>query len=182
MNQGNLRSGGHAGDNGVWHDGGLLFWFPGADRWVAAFLAFQSQSWHTDDHTGNPIGGRTGFEAPRFDERSRRLPASEQIHRPIEIVAVRVAPTPRAPAAVLLLNTTDQDIGLAGWSLATARDLSQSLAGALQAGQTLAVDLSETFFDAEGGVVTLLDGSDLKAAAATYPAASEALPGWHKVV
>jgi hypothetical protein len=181
MNQGNPRSGGHAGDNGVWHDGGLLFWFPGADRWVAVFLAFQSQSWHTDDHTGNPIGGKTGLEPPRFDERSRRLPAAEQPRRTVDLFAVRVAPTPRAPAAVLLLNTTDQDIGLAGWSLATAREVSQRLEGAVRAGQTLAIDVPETFFDAEGGVVTLLDGSDLKAAAATYPAASDALPGWHKV-
>ena len=181
MNQGNPRSGGHAGDNGVWHDGGLLFWFPGADRWVAAFLAFQSQSWHTDDHTGNPIGGRTGVEAPRFDERGRRLPAAEQIHRAIDLVAVRVTATPRAPVAVLLLNTTDQDVGLAGWSLATARDVRQKLAGAVRGGQTLAVDVPENFFDAAGGVVTLLDEADLKVAAATYPAASDALPGWHKV-
>jgi hypothetical protein len=79
-----------------------------------------------------------------------------------------------------LLNTTDQDVGLAGWSLATARDVSQRLTGALRAGQTLAVDVPETFFDAEGGVVALLDEADLKVAAATYPAASDALPGWHK--
>jgi hypothetical protein len=164
----------------VWHDGGLLFWFPGADRWVAVFLAFQSQSWHTDDHTGNPIGGKTGLEPPRFDDRNRRLPAAEQPSRAVDLVAVRVAPTARSPAAVLLLNTTDQDIGLAAWSLATARDVSQRLAGAVRAGQTLAIDVAETFFDAEGGVVTLLDGSDLKAAAASYPAASDTLPGWHK--
>jgi len=31
-------------------------------------------------------------------------------------------------------------------------------------------------------VVTLLDASDLKVAAATYPAASDAWPGWHKVL
>src|SRR5439155_234591 len=139
MNQGNPPSGGHAGDNGVWHDGGLLFWFPGADRWVAAFLAFQSQSWHTDDHTGNPIGGRTGVEAPRFDERGRRLPAAEQIHRAIDLVAVRVTPTGRAPAAVLLLNTTDHDLGLAGWSLAARRAAHLSLTGLLGAGLTLAI-------------------------------------------
>ena len=180
MNQGNPRSGGHAGDNGVSHDGGLLFWFPGPDRWVAAFLAFQSQSWHTDDHTGNPVEGRTGAEPPRFDERSRRLRAVEQPHRALDIVAVRVAPTLRSPA-VLLLNTTDQDVGLAGWSLATAREVRQTLAGAVRAGQTLAIDVPETFFDAAGGVVTLLDASDLKVAGATYPAASDTLPGWHKV-
>ena len=44
-----------------------------------------------------------------------------------------------------------------------------------------AVDVPEAFFDADSGIVTLLDGSGLKVAAATYPAASDALPGWHKV-
>ena len=89
--------------------------------------------------------------------------------------------TTATPSAVLLLNTTDQDVALAGWSLATAREVSQSLAGAVAAGQTLAIDVPTSFFDADGGVVTLLDGSGLKVAAATYPAAFEAVPGWHKL-
>lgn len=178
MNQGNPRSGGHAGDNGVWQDGGLLLWFPGADRWVAVFLAFQSQSWHTDDRTGNPIGGRTGAEAAMFDEHSRRLPAAEQIRPAIGLVAVRVAEGPRTPAALLLLNTTDQDVDLAGWSLATSLDTRQSLAGALRASQTVAVDVAQTFFDPSGGVVTLLDASGLKIAGAIYPSLADARPGW----
>ena len=44
MNQGNV--GDHAGDNGVFHDGGLLLAFP--DRVVGLFLAFQSQRVPTD--------------------------------------------------------------------------------------------------------------------------------------
>lgn len=56
MNQGNSRAGGHADDNGVWGDGGLLLWFPETDRWTAVFLAFQGQSWRTDDRTGQPLG------------------------------------------------------------------------------------------------------------------------------
>jgi uncharacterized protein YukJ len=180
MNQGNPRAGGHAGDNGVWHDGGLLFWFPGADRWVAVFLAFQSQSWHTDDRTGDPVPGKTGTEAV-FDERGRRLAGAEQIRSAIDLVAVRVTDTSRATHAVLLLNVTDRDVGLAGWSLATARDNRQSLAGAIVAGQPLAIDVPKAFFDADGGVVTLLDASGLKVAAAIYPPASDAQPGWNKV-
>ncbi len=96
MNQGNPRAGGHAGDNGVWHDGGLLLWFPKADRWVAVFLAFQSQSWHTDDHTGDPIEGRTGAEATRFDTQHRRLAAAEQSYPAIDIIAVRVMGRPKS--------------------------------------------------------------------------------------
>ena len=53
MNQGNSAR--FRDDDGVWQDGGLLFRFPGEDRWVAIFLAFQSQAWHTDDTTGHAI-------------------------------------------------------------------------------------------------------------------------------
>jgi len=44
MNQGNV--GQHAGDNGVFHDGGLILKFP--DRFMGLFLAFQSQRVPTD--------------------------------------------------------------------------------------------------------------------------------------
>lgn len=56
MNQGNPR-GFHDRDNGIWRDGGLLLRFAATERWVAIFLAFQSQSWLTDDRTGFPISG-----------------------------------------------------------------------------------------------------------------------------
>lgn len=52
MNQGNI--GKHAKDNGVWHDGGVLIHFEQENKWVAIFLAFQSQSWCTGDK-GHPI-------------------------------------------------------------------------------------------------------------------------------
>jgi uncharacterized protein YukJ len=54
MNQGN--SGKYRKDNGVWQDGGLVFQYPGASggRWLAFFLAFQSQSFKTDA-AGHPV-------------------------------------------------------------------------------------------------------------------------------
>ncbi|GAB2736806.1 YukJ family protein [Salinifilum aidingensis] len=55
MNQGNSEE--YRDDNGVWQDGGLLLHFAGEDRWVAIFLAFQSQAWRTDDETGHPLEG-----------------------------------------------------------------------------------------------------------------------------
>ncbi|KJS53100.1 YukJ family protein [Streptomyces rubellomurinus] len=51
MNQGN--SGRFKADDGVYQDGALLIHFPAENRWAAVFLAFQSQSWHTDDRTGH---------------------------------------------------------------------------------------------------------------------------------
>ncbi|SFS80859.1 YukJ family protein [Saccharopolyspora flava] len=48
MNQGNSRQ--FQDDDGTWQDGGLLLHFPDQNQWIAVFLAFQTQSWHTDDN------------------------------------------------------------------------------------------------------------------------------------
>ena len=53
MNQGN--SGQFVGDDGVYQDGGVLVHFPDQQEWVAVFLKFQSQSWHTHDQTGHAL-------------------------------------------------------------------------------------------------------------------------------
>ncbi|AMY07978.1 hypothetical protein LuPra_01166 [Luteitalea pratensis] len=57
MNQGNV--GQHAGDNGVFHDGGLILKFP--DRLMGLFLAFQSQRVPTDA-AGNAATGALAIE------------------------------------------------------------------------------------------------------------------------
>ena len=58
MNQGNPASGGHAGDNGIWQDGALFVELPGkggaALSWTAVFIAFQTESWTTDNQ-GDPL-------------------------------------------------------------------------------------------------------------------------------
>ena len=59
MNQGNPISGGFAGDNGIWQDGAIFLQAPGlssgpAQTWVAVFIAFQTESWDTDNN-GNPV-------------------------------------------------------------------------------------------------------------------------------
>lgn len=53
MNQGNVPR--FSGNDGVWQDGALLFHFPSTQQWVAVFLAFQSQAWHTDDQIGHAV-------------------------------------------------------------------------------------------------------------------------------
>ena len=52
MNQGNDDE--HWRDNAIWADGALFFHEPARDRWSAIFLAFQTQSWHTNKE-GDPI-------------------------------------------------------------------------------------------------------------------------------
>lgn len=52
MNQGNPQ-GDHSGDNGIWQDGALFIHLPANDRWMALFIAFQTESWQTADD-GSP--------------------------------------------------------------------------------------------------------------------------------
>ena len=52
MNQGN-PIGNYSGDNGIWQDGMLIFELPATESWAAIFIAFQTESWTTDDN-GNP--------------------------------------------------------------------------------------------------------------------------------
>jgi len=52
MNQGNDKK--HAGDDGVYHDGCLFFEYPDGS-YRGFFLAFQSQSFQTDDKTGHAL-------------------------------------------------------------------------------------------------------------------------------
>ncbi|OUL96280.1 DUF2278 family protein [Paraburkholderia hospita] len=180
MNQGNPLDGGHAGDNGVWQDGGLVLWFPDADRWVAIFLAFQSQSWHTNDRTGQPIKGETGAEPAKFDEEGQRLSVDQQTHSSVEIVATRVKEAKHQRPAVMLLNTANDDVDLSNWSLAASEEIRQALEGSLAAGATVAVEVPDNFFDKRGSTVTLLDPAELKVAAMTYPALSRARSGWNR--
>lgn len=52
MNQGNPTNN-HGGDNGVWQDGALFVYLPAQKSYTAVFIAFQTESWHTDAK-GNP--------------------------------------------------------------------------------------------------------------------------------
>lgn len=52
MNQGSV--GEFSQENGIWQDGGVLIHFEEENRWIAIFLAFQSQSWCTDEE-GNAV-------------------------------------------------------------------------------------------------------------------------------
>lgn len=52
MNQGNPANN-HGADNGVWQDGAVFINLPSKNQWMAIFIAFQSQAWHTDNH-GDP--------------------------------------------------------------------------------------------------------------------------------
>ncbi|GIE75669.1 hypothetical protein Aph02nite_16190 [Actinoplanes philippinensis] len=175
MNQGNR--GRFAGDNGVWQDGALLLHFPAADDWVAIFLAFQSQVWHTDDITGHPLPELPGAgPAPQ--------PSSSEPDHLVRIVAALVNPAGPAPEAetVTLLNTSPRDIDLAGWSLVDRAGGRLPLSGALASGAAARVPVTEPVrLGNGGGTLTLLDARGLKVDGVAWTADQGRREGWSVV-
>lgn len=181
MNQGNDPD--HTRDDGVWQDGALLLRFSSqeaspehAEQWVAIFLAFQSQAWHTDDLTGHALdhaepGGTAGGGTP---------PGSEQ--RPMRIVAALVNPDGGDPETetITLLNASPDPVELGGWSLvdnvghAMPLDIAAVPAGAVhQVTVQPPVRLGN-----HGGTITLLNVHGLKVDGVAYTATDADHPGW----
>jgi uncharacterized protein YukJ len=98
MNQGNSSR--FAKDDGTWQDGGLLVHVPKADRWVAVFLAFQSQSFQTNDD-GHAVGtSRTARLRKRRHDAARPM---APVGEPLGVAAVHTpaqAPAPPAQQAL----------------------------------------------------------------------------------
>ena len=171
MNQGNDP--GHRGDDGVWQDGGLILRFPSADQWVAIFLAFQSQAWHTDDSTGHTLPGPTPGPgpAPHPSEPDFRV-------RIVGALANPIGPGPEAET-VTLLNATPDAIDLAGWQLLDKAEQSQTLAGRLEAGATLLVAIAPPLaLGNKGGTITLVDAAGLKVDGVAYTKEQASNEGW----
>jgi uncharacterized protein YukJ len=176
MNQGNSAR--FRGDDGVWQDGGLLLHFPGENRWVGIFLAFQSQAWHTDDTTGHAI------EAPAPTPTPTPTPSPTPVPEDgaVRIVAAMVNPNGGAPEreTVLLLNASPQSIDLAGWRIADRMSQTCALPSVkLDAGAVLTVTLRENVqLGNKGGSITLLDKAGLKVAGVAYTADQAKREGW----
>ncbi|WP_395296814.1 DUF2278 family protein [Kitasatospora hibisci] len=168
MNQGN--SGRFRSDDGVFQDGGLLIHLPADDRWVAVFLAFQSQAWHTDDVTGHALPGTP----PRPTDPT----GQEAVLRIVAAVVNPVGPAPE-DETVTLLNTSAAPVDLTGWHLADRAKHRLALpAGPLAAGATLVVHGGNGFqLGNHGGSITLLDPSGLKVHGVAYTARQAAAEG-----
>jgi uncharacterized protein YukJ len=161
MNQGN--SGRFTSDDGVWQDGGLLFHFPDVNQWVAVFLAFQSQSWHTDDETGHALTTPTEPDGS------------------VLIVGALVNPVGPAPEpeTVTLLNATAVPVDLSGWSVVDRNGQAMPLPSSLlPAGETLRIAVVEPLqLGNRGGTLTLLDSHGLKVHGVAYTQEQAAAEG-----
>ncbi|MEV0898502.1 DUF2278 family protein [Actinoplanes sp. NPDC049802] len=172
MNQGN--DGRFTGDDGVFQDGALLLHFPASDDWVAIFLAFQSQAWHTDDITGHRLPGiPSPGPAP--------TPAPGEPDHLVRIVAALVNPPGPAPEAesVTLLNTTPLELDLTGWSLADRAGGRHPLTGRLAPGGVTQVRVAPPAqLGNRGGTLTLLDARGLKVDGVAWTADQGRREGW----
>jgi uncharacterized protein YukJ len=191
MNQGNDP--GHRGEDGVWQDGGLLIHFPTPSQWVAIFLAFQSQAWHTDDATGHalvapgPIPTPAPTPAPAPAPLPTPAPAPAPVVTPsetdftVEIIAALVNPVGPAPEHehVTLLNVTPDPVDLTGWAIADRNKRTFTLQGTIAAGETMQVALPpEVQLGNAGGLITLLDKQGLKVHGVSYTGEQAKREGW----
>lgn len=171
MNQGN--NGRFAGDDGVFQDGGLLLSFPGGE-WVAIFLAFQSQSFHTDDGTGHKLP-----EIPQPGPAPAPGPGEpDHLVRIVGALANPAGPAPEAET-VTLLNTSPAEIDLAGWAIVDRAGHRQELGGRLAAGEATRVGVALPVQLANaGGTITLLDARGLKVDGVAYTSDQARREGW----
>lgn len=181
MNQGN--DAGHAGDDGVWQDGGLLIHYPGADRWVAIFLKFQSQAEHTDDHTGHRIDVPEPIPTPGGTPEPEPEPGqpTEVPTIAVRIIGALVNPVGGDPEieTVTLLNASPQTVNLAGWAIADKQKRKHKLTGSIGAGATLKVTLAKPVaMGNKGGLITLLDAQGLKVDGVAYTQEQASRDGW----
>jgi uncharacterized protein YukJ len=171
MNQGNVAP--FLGDDGVWQDGGLLLQFPSTQQWVAIFLAFQSQAWHTDDKTGH-----TSSDTPQPGPGPQPSPGEPD--QTMRIVGALVNPIGPAPEkeTVTILNASPNAINLAGWQIADRLKNKHGLSGTIAAGLTLVVTLPQTVqLGNKGGLITLLNNKGLKVDGVSYTE-QQAKEGW----
>jgi uncharacterized protein YukJ len=182
MNQGN--SGSFIQDDGVWQDGGIIFWFPSQSQWVAIFLKFQSQAIHTDDRTGHAIAAEIG--GPPADSTGPTPhvplwpPTQEVPDGLVRIVAAQVnsQETPE-DEVVLLLNASPQSIDLEGWALADSQKRKKLLNGLLKPKEPLLVHVRpEIELSNKGGIITLLNEEGLKVDGVSYTREQAKHPGW----
>ncbi len=180
FNQGN-PPGRFAEQNGPWQDGGLIFEFPGEQQWVAVFLKFQTQAWHSDDETGGVI-------VPPDPEHpdDPHTPIDPDIIPPLDVPdgLVRVIAayvndikTPERET-VTLLNTSDRPVDLGGWTIADKQKNKMRLSGAIEAGATRVVVMQDPVkLSNKGGIISLLDARGIKVHGVAYTKEQARQPG-----
>jgi uncharacterized protein YukJ len=179
MNQGNV--GRFKNDDGVWQDGGLIFEFPNQNQWTAVFLKFQSQSWHTDDHTGHTtVVNEPDPEEPTNPDPVHPQPTENLPDGLVRIVAAMVN-SKESPEKewVFLVNRSDRSLSLDGWQLADKQKAKMPLSGTFDPGAILKIDIvPPVALSNKGGIITVLNSNGLKVDGVSYTRGQANQPGW----
>lgn len=180
FNQGN-PPGRFAAQNGPWQDGGLVFEFPTDGQWVAVFLKFQTQAWHSDDADGSLIvptdtdhPGRPHAPVDRD-----HIPPLDVPDGLVRIIAAYVNDV-RTPEreTVTLLNTADVPVDLSGWQIKDKQKHAMTLSGTIPAGATTVVEVVQPVaLSNKGGLITLLDARGVKVHGVSYTREQARQPG-----
>jgi uncharacterized protein YukJ len=151
MNQGNRDE--HWHDNGTWSDGGLIFQWRGSgpDRWSAIFLAFQTQSWQTDDR---------GQPTPYLEHDVRRWSPRDSHPAPIRIVAAYVHPNDEKAGVehVSIRNDSHESVSVSGWRLLNRNGDATDLEGVMSPRSVRRFELRHDVpLSSRGGMIRLVD-------------------------
>lgn len=128
MNQGN-PPGKYAADNGPYQDGALIFEFPKQNQWVAVFLKFQMQTWHSDDTDAHP----EPTPAPPDGDKIPPIDAPDGLVRIVGALVNDTASPERE--TVTLLNTADVPVSLDGWTIRDSQKRAMPLTGTIPPGR-----------------------------------------------
>ncbi len=168
LNQGNPNPGRFAKDNGTWQDGFLVFYYPQESRYVAIFLAFQTQLQtaangkkvlHTDDKTGHPIKMQPIAAAGI-------APYAEE---DVVISHLLLDAAESLPQKIALLNRTGHTISLSGWTLVNRQHQPMAIQQKkIAAYSIIEVSLPHNYFSQEGDMVVLLDNATMKIHGVSY--------------
>ncbi|MEO8077434.1 MAG: DUF2278 family protein [Acidobacteriota bacterium] len=170
LNQGNVGT--HAGDNGVFHDGGLILAFP--DRFLGLFLGFQTQRIPTDA-AGNPAAGATPISQILGGAPVEPAPVPSSIY--IERALINPSGDDPTHEIVVLasLLTTPQTI--ANWRLVDKNGRVTPITATLGPGESVLVGLDGqgAQLGNQGGNLILNDNTNAQVDAVTYSAADASL-------
>jgi len=169
MNQGNAGS--HAGDNGTFHDGGLLLSFP--DRIVGILLAFQTQRVPTDV-TGTPTAGAQPLS--ELIATQPRAPSTIRAAVYLERALINPAGSDPGLEAVVLGNCATSTQSVHGWHLVDRNGHTTKLDTEIPAGASAIVTLdgSGVQLGNNGGNLVLQDDQAVQVDSVTYSAADAA--------
>jgi uncharacterized protein YukJ len=170
MNQGDSDN-----PNGKYQDGALFVEFASGET-AGLFLKVQSQAWHTDEDTGNPLPDAPSnppiIPPPEGPVEPWPVLPPDSPYRLARIIGALINPAGSDPGleTVTLFNTSDGVLDLEGWKILDQNDRAESLRGKLPVAEarTFVLDGKGAQLGNKGGTITLLDARGLKVDGVAY--------------